>query len=71
MNNGSDPLIRLNSVTKVFLTDEVETHALSGIPPGHSAWRICFHSWTIGLRQDDLAVNSRVARYSLRTAATR
>src|SRR3989440_2734592 len=31
MNNGSDPLIRLSSVTKVFLTDEVETHALSGV----------------------------------------
>src|SRR5437762_14151454 len=31
MNNGSEPLIRLSSVTKVFLTDEVETHALSGI----------------------------------------
>src|SRR5215468_5369653 len=29
--NGSTPLIRLNSVTKVFYTDEVETHALSGI----------------------------------------
>ena len=29
--NGSSPLIRLNGVTKVFLTDEVETHALSGI----------------------------------------
>src|ERR1700687_3927317 len=29
--NGSAPLIQLNSVTKVFLTDEVETHALSGI----------------------------------------
>jgi putative ABC transport system ATP-binding protein len=29
--NGSTPLIRLDSVTKVFLTDEVETHALSGI----------------------------------------
>jgi putative ABC transport system ATP-binding protein len=29
--NGSTPLIRLNSVTKVFLTDEVETHALAGI----------------------------------------
>src|ERR1700738_4114380 len=29
--NGSTPLIRLNSVTKVFLTDEVETRALSGI----------------------------------------
>src|SRR3954466_5016839 len=29
--NGTTPLIQLNSVTKVFLTDEVETHALSGI----------------------------------------
>jgi len=29
--NGWTPLIRLNAVTKVFLTDEVETHALSGI----------------------------------------
>jgi putative ABC transport system ATP-binding protein len=29
--NGVSHLIRLNGVTKVFLTDEVETHALSGI----------------------------------------
>ena len=29
--NSSTPLIRLEEVTKVFLTDEVETHALSGI----------------------------------------
>ena len=29
--NGSTPLIHLDAVTKVFLTDEVETHALSGI----------------------------------------
>jgi putative ABC transport system ATP-binding protein len=29
--NGFAPLIRLTGVTKVFLTDEVETHALSGI----------------------------------------
>jgi len=27
----SEPLLRLDGVTKVFLTDEVETHALSGI----------------------------------------
>ena len=27
----SDPLIKLQGVTKVFLTDEVETHALAGI----------------------------------------
>ena len=31
MKNGSTPLIQLQSVTKVFLTDEVETHALAGI----------------------------------------
>jgi putative ABC transport system ATP-binding protein len=29
--NGLQPLIKLDGVTKVFLTDEVETHALSGI----------------------------------------
>jgi putative ABC transport system ATP-binding protein len=34
MQNGSGtmtPLIKLDGITKVFLTDEVETHALSGI----------------------------------------
>src|SRR6266480_5163217 len=30
-SNGSTPLIRLHAVTKVFLTDEVETHAVSGV----------------------------------------
>ena len=29
--NGNAPLIRLEGVAKVFLTDEVETHALAGI----------------------------------------
>jgi putative ABC transport system ATP-binding protein len=31
MNEDGQSLIRLNGVTKVFVTDEVETHALSGI----------------------------------------
>jgi putative ABC transport system ATP-binding protein len=31
MNSTAPSLIRLDSVTKVFYTDEVETHALSGI----------------------------------------
>jgi putative ABC transport system ATP-binding protein len=31
MNESNQPLLRLEGVTKVFLTDEVETHALSGI----------------------------------------
>ena len=29
--NGLQPLLKLDGVTKVFFTDEVETHALSGI----------------------------------------
>jgi len=31
MENGSQTLIRLEQVSKVFITDEVETHALAGI----------------------------------------
>ena len=31
MENGSQGLIRLENVSKVFVTDEVETHALSGV----------------------------------------
>ena len=31
MNDTAQPLIRLDSVTKIFFTDEVETHALSEI----------------------------------------
>jgi putative ABC transport system ATP-binding protein len=31
MENGSQPLIRMENVGKVFVTDEVETHALSGV----------------------------------------
>jgi putative ABC transport system ATP-binding protein len=31
MSAAAEPLIRLDSLTKVFYTDEVETHALSGI----------------------------------------
>ena len=31
MSSNDQPLLRLDGVTKVFFTDEVETHALSGI----------------------------------------
>ncbi|HET9531803.1 MAG TPA: ABC transporter ATP-binding protein [Blastocatellia bacterium] len=31
MSSSDQPLIRLDGVTKVFYTDEVETHALSGV----------------------------------------
>src|SRR6202521_6108752 len=32
MENGSEALIKLDQVSKVFVTDEVETHALSAVP---------------------------------------
>ena len=31
MSSSDQPLLRLEGVTKVFLTDEVETHALAGV----------------------------------------
>src|SRR5271155_3451797 len=31
MNSTAQPLIRLEGVTRVYYTDEVETHALSGV----------------------------------------
>src|SRR5438067_10920495 len=31
MSASDQPLLRLDGVTKVFLTDEVETHALAGV----------------------------------------
>jgi putative ABC transport system ATP-binding protein len=31
MNGTAEPLIRLDGVTKIFYTDEVETHALAGV----------------------------------------
>jgi len=30
-NGSGEPLLRLSGVTKVFLTDDIETHALSGV----------------------------------------
>ena len=31
MSNAEDTLIKLEGVTKVFVTEDVETHALAGI----------------------------------------
>jgi putative ABC transport system ATP-binding protein len=31
MSTNHEPLIKLEGITKVFYTDEVETHALSGV----------------------------------------
>lgn len=31
VSSNGGPLIKLDAVTKVFLTDEMETHALAGV----------------------------------------
>jgi len=57
-----EALIHLESVTKVFVTDEVETHALAGIHLDINkvnTWR----SRVVGLREVDAAGDSGPARF--------
>ena len=63
MNNGSKPLIHLQDVTKVFLTDEVETHALSGIHLDIRDGEYISIAGPVGLRKIDVALDPRPARY--------
>ena len=58
----TEPLLKLDGVTKVFLTDEVETHALVGHPHGNRQGRVRLDRRAVGLRQIDAAVDSRPAR---------
>ena len=60
--NGLQPLIKLDGVTKVFLTDEVETHALVGHPGRDRQGRVRRDRRAVGLRQIDAAVDPRPAR---------
>jgi len=48
---ANDKLIEIEDLTKVFYTDEVETHALSGIHLTMLAGRVRGHVRTFGLRQ--------------------
>jgi len=63
MANDPDALISLDAVTKVFVTDEVETHALAGIhlhiKKGEylsiagrraAASPLCWRSWDCSIR---------------------
>ena len=66
MDNGSQPLIRLENVSKVFVTDEVETHALSGIHFDVKKGEYLSIAGPVGLRQVDPARHSGPARYAER-----
>ena len=61
-----DPLIRMDGVSKIFHTEEVETHALSPDRPGDPGRRVRRHLRALGLRQDHAALDSRPARFAQR-----
>ena len=64
-------LIKLEGVTKVFYTDEVETHALAGIHLEIRNGEYLAIAGPVGLRQVDAALDSRPARLADRRARTR
>ncbi len=66
MNQSDGPLIKLEGVTKVFYTDEVETHALSGVHLEIQPRRVRVDRRPLGLRQVDAAVDPRPARHAHR-----
>ena len=57
-------LISMDGVTKVFVTDEVETHALAGIHLRHQEGRVSVDCRSVGLRQIDAAGDSGPARFA-------
>ena len=68
--NANGTLLQMDGVTKVFVTDEVETHALAGIHMELTEGRVCLDLRAVGLRQIDAAGDSRPARHARRTAIT-
>ena len=71
MSETNGVLIKLDDLTKVFYTDEVETHALSGVHFEINNGRVRLDRRALGLRQVDLAVDPRPARHADRRHATR
>ena len=69
MTEAGQPLIQIQDMTKVFYTDEIETHALSGVHLSDRQGRVRGDVGAIGLRQVDAAVDHRPARYADRRTA--
>ncbi len=55
MQTNATPVIRLEDITKVFFTDDVETHALNGIQLDIRPGEYRVHRRAVGLRQVDAA----------------
>ena len=61
-----DPLIRLDGISKIFHTEEVETHALSRVEPRDPGRRVRRDLRPVRLRQDHAALDARSARLAQR-----
>ena len=68
MSESRQPLIHLDKVTKVFLTDEIETHALESIDLDIYNGEYIAISGTVWLWEIDAPVDSRAARHAVRRA---
>ena len=68
--SSSEPLIHLADVKKVFYTDEVETHALSGIHLDIKQGEYVSIAGPSGCGKSTLLVDSRPARYADRRSST-
>ncbi len=66
MSLAIDPLIRLTGVSKIFHTEEVETHALSGIDLEIRAGRLRGRRRAVRLREDDASLHPGSSRYAER-----
>ena len=62
--SANESLLRLEGVTKVFVTDEVETHALAGIHMEIETRGVRVDLRAVGLRQIDAARHPRPARHA-------
>ena len=68
--DGPPPVIKLHDLTKVFSTDEVETHALSNVSVHIERGEYVFDRRTVGLRQVDAALDPRAPRLADRGVVT-
>ena len=63
-HEAGQALIQIEDLTKVFYTDEIETHALSGVHLKIKRGRLCGDVRAFGLRQIDAALDHRAARHA-------
>ena len=64
----TETIIQIEDLTKIFYTDEIETHALVGRAFEYQPRRVCGDVGAVGMRKVDAVVDHRIAGYSDRRA---